>query len=144
VNALLESQQQLGPARPVQPQTGASSTTFRLEHHEQWSRPPPRTRAPHQSAPYTGSFAKRRITCGVKHRRCRTRGARVAARTPLQIADSGAITFVGTYELAVGSFKQMPAPWDALETMVAGGKRDAGTGDKIDDGTRDEHFAGLR
>jgi hypothetical protein len=51
----------------------------------------------------------------------------------------------GHYKLAVGSFKQTPGPWDALERMfVAGGKRDAGTGDKIDDGTRHEHFAGLR
>jgi hypothetical protein len=49
------------------------------------------------------------------------------------------------YKLAVGSFKQTPGTWDALETMfVAVGKRDAGTGDKIDDGTRHEHFAGLR
>lgn len=51
----------------------------------------------------------------------------------------------GHYKLAVGSFKQTPGTWDAFETMfVAVGKRDAGTGDKIDDGTRHEHFAGLR
>jgi hypothetical protein len=43
----------------------------------------------------------------------------------------------GHYELAVGSFKQREGPWDALETMfVAVDKRDAGTGDKVDDGTR--------
>jgi hypothetical protein len=51
----------------------------------------------------------------------------------------------GHCKLAVGSFKQTERSWDALEMMfVAVGKRDAGTGDKIDDGTRHEHFAGLR
>jgi hypothetical protein len=51
----------------------------------------------------------------------------------------------GHGKLAVGSFKQTERSWDALEMMfVAVGKRDAGTGDKIDDGTRHEHFAGLR
>jgi hypothetical protein len=51
----------------------------------------------------------------------------------------------GHCKLAVASFKQTERSWDALEMMfVAGGKRDAGTGDKIDDGTRHQHFAGFR
>ena len=51
----------------------------------------------------------------------------------------------GHCKLAVGSFKQTERSWDALEMMfVAVGKRDARTGDKIDYGTRHEHFAGLR
>jgi hypothetical protein len=58
---------------------------------------------------------------------------------------SAVINVRGHYELAVGSFKQTPGAWDSLETMfVAVGKREAGTGDKIDNGTRHEHFAGLR
>jgi hypothetical protein len=53
VNALLESQQQLGPARTAQPPTGPPPPRSRLEHHEQWSRLPPRTRTPGPVSPYS-------------------------------------------------------------------------------------------
>jgi hypothetical protein len=81
-------------------------------------------------------FGGRELSAGRRFRRKQVRRG----------ADRSAVNNIhGHYKLAVGGFKQTEGTWDTLETMfVAVGKRDAGTGDKIDDGTRHEHFAGLR